>query len=136
MCPAEDPMATSRAATQPVVLIVEDEVIVRLGVAAMLRDNGFQVIEAGNGAEAQTLILAGVKPDIIFSDITMPGMDGVALARWLAESGVTAAIALTSARADSLDAAKSECPHVRAFVDKPYDDGALVAQFRALLGQA
>lgn len=133
MCPAEDPMATSRTATQPVVLVVEDEVIVRLGVAAMLRDSGFEVIEAGNGGEAQTLILAGVNPDVIFSDITMPGMDGVALAQWIEQSGVDAPIVLTSAREDSLAHAKAVCPHVRAFLGKPYDEDALVTQLRALI---
>lgn len=133
MCPAEDPMTRSQAAAQPVVLVVEDEIMVRIGVTALLRERGFNVVEAGNGGEAQTLILAGVKPDLIFSDISMPGLNGVALARWAAESGLDAAIVLTSGRPDSLDEARSACPHVRAFVTKPYEDDALVAQLRAVL---
>jgi CheY-like chemotaxis protein len=135
MCPAEDAMANSGAAAQPVVLVVEDEVILRLVLAGSLRERGFNVIEAGHGGEAQTLILAGVRPDIIISDITMPGMNGVEFAQWVALNGVDAPIVLTSGRPDSLALAQETCPNVRAFLPKPIDEDALIARLRAVLSE-
>jgi CheY-like chemotaxis protein len=135
MCPAEDPASAPQPAVEPTVLVVEDEIIVRLGIAAHLRDCGFKVVEAGNGGEAQTLILAGLKPDLVFSDISMPGMDGLAFVRWLAESGIDAPIVMTSGVQSALDAAKEACANVSGFVGKPYAHERLVDQFRALLAQ-
>lgn len=133
MCPAEDPAAMAHSAAQPTVLVVEDEIILRIAVTAHLRDCGFKVVEAGNGAEAQTLILAGLQPDLVFTDVSMPGMDGLALAQWLAEHGVEAPIVITSGAQSSLDAAKSACANVSVFVPKPYEHNKLVEHFRVLL---
>lgn len=133
MSPAEDPRSRLQASEPPVVLVVEDEVIVRLSVASHLRENGFKVVEASNGAEAQALILAGLEPQVVFSDINMPNVDGVGLAIWLAENNITAPVVLTSGVAEVLRDAQRRCPNVRGLVDKPYDEDKLVAQLRALI---
>jgi CheY-like chemotaxis protein len=79
-------MPEPQAEPGPIVLVVEDEVLIRLATADHLRSCGFKVLESASGAEAQDLILAGPRVDLVFSDITMPGpVDGVALARWLHE---------------------------------------------------
>src|SRR6266446_7858051 len=79
--------AKSRAeeeAHQPLVLVVEDEVLIRSAVAEYLRISGNLVVEAANAAEAIADFAAGVPIDIVFSDIQMPGtMDGIGLARWV-----------------------------------------------------
>lgn len=133
MCPAEDPASEHEPNASPTVLVLEDEVILRVAVAEHLRSCGFKVVEAGNGAEAQALILAGVRPDLVFSDITMPGMDGIAFVRWLAESGVDAPVVMASGLQASLDAAKTACANISLFVNKPYEHDRLADQFRALL---
>lgn len=133
MCPAEDPMASPEPAPAPVVLVVEDEMIVRLAVSSYLRDQGFTVVEAVGGAEAQALIEAGLAVDLVFTDINMPDGDGISLALWLATNGVRAPIVLTSALPASLDQARRAGVNARAFVTKPYVEEALVQQFRALL---
>jgi CheY-like chemotaxis protein len=66
------------------VLVVEDEVLVRLAIAEYLRDCGYRVIEASSADEA---ILVLQQPeltiDVVFTDIEMPGpMDGFGLAQW------------------------------------------------------
>jgi CheY-like chemotaxis protein len=118
----------------PVVLVAEDEILIRMAAVEHLRSCGFDVVEAASGAEAQALILAGLEVDLIFSDIQMPEMDGVALALWISDHGVTAPIVLTSALWDSLDAAQAACTHVSVFIAKPYAEQNLVRHFRALLG--
>ncbi len=69
-----------REAARPRVLIVEDEPIVRLGLASELRGARYEVIEASNADEALT-VLHSSPVDLMISDVVMPGsMDGVALA--------------------------------------------------------
>lgn len=134
MCPAEDPIAEARNGDKQVVLVVEDEVLIRMTVADHLRDSGFKVVEALSGAEAQALILGGLHVDLIFSDITMPGgVDGIALAQWLHETGVEAPIVLTSGVPNNLEEARAKATHVRALIAKPYDYDALVSQLQSLL---
>lgn len=74
------PQATTPAQT---VLVVEDEVLVRLVIADYLRECGYRVHEAANAAEAVTVLESGtVSVNIVFSDVQMPGdMDGASALR-------------------------------------------------------
>ena len=84
-------------AAQRVVLVVEDEVVLRMAVSAHLRDAGFVVIEAVDAEEAVELLRANHKIQLVFSDITMPGtMDGDLLAEWISERYPEIRILLTS----------------------------------------
>jgi len=65
------------------VLLVDDEDIVRLGTAEMIRDLGHQVAEASGGAEALALLADGFAPDVVVTDYKMPRMDGAELSRRL-----------------------------------------------------
>ncbi len=74
----------------PVVLVVENDVLLRLVTAGSLREAGFEVLEAANSAEAM-LVLASMPVDALFSDIDMPGkMDGLALAQWMRQRRLSA----------------------------------------------
>jgi CheY-like chemotaxis protein len=65
----------------PVVLIVEDEVLVRSGAAKMVEDAGFEVIEAANADEAIRILESRRDIRVVFTDVHMPGsMDGLKLA--------------------------------------------------------
>lgn len=62
------------------VLIVEDEVLIRMVIAEELRDAGYEVVEACDGEEALALLRCPVHIDLILSDVRMPGpVDGLAL---------------------------------------------------------
>jgi two-component system, OmpR family, response regulator len=65
------------------VLVVEDEVLIRMLVCDLLEEAGFRCTEAGNAEEALTLLDGGLcRPDILVTDYNLgPGMDGKALAR-------------------------------------------------------
>ncbi|HLL58695.1 MAG TPA: ATP-binding protein, partial [Allosphingosinicella sp.] len=64
-----------------VVLLVDDEELVRLSTADMLGDLGYQVVEAGSAEEALRMLDGGLAADILVSDHLMPGMTGSDLAR-------------------------------------------------------
>lgn len=65
----------------PTVLVVEDDPVVRDFVADALRDEGYRVLAATNGAEALRLLDGGERPALIVLDMNMPVMDGWRFAR-------------------------------------------------------
>jgi len=60
------------------ILIVEDETVLRESVAELLTDEGYHVLQAGDGKTAYDLVLSS-PVDLVLSDVRMPGMDGMAL---------------------------------------------------------
>src|SRR5690349_22079991 len=85
MSPAGNQMPDTEGAPVPTVLVVEDDVLLRLATADHLRDAGLSVAEAATGEEAQA-VLDAVAIDLVFTDINMgDGIDGIALARWVSE---------------------------------------------------
>lgn len=62
-------------------LLVEDEAPLRRLAEQVLRREGMEVRAAGDGEEALDLLAGGFAPDILVSDVAMPGMDGVSLLR-------------------------------------------------------
>ncbi len=70
-----------------VVLVVEDEPLVRMFAVDLLEDDGFTVIEATNADEALALLRTRPDVQVLFTDVNMPGsLDGLALARHVATS--------------------------------------------------
>lgn len=61
------------------VLIVEDALTMLMSVSTMLKIQGFEVETAGDGVQALNKIEAGIKPDLIITDINMPNMNGLEL---------------------------------------------------------
>ena len=109
-------MPQEQSSAAPVVLVVENDVLLRLVTASNLRDAGFEVIEAANSAEA-IRILDRIPVDVLFSDIDMPGkMDGLALAQWVHQRQVDTTIILTSGGGRPLGDAKEYA----TFLPKPY----------------
>jgi len=120
-------------APKRVILIVEDEVIIRSVVSEYLRESGFLVIEAANVAEAVAVLSTQSHIDLVFSDITMPGeMDGFALARWIHERRAGLPILLTSGAGAVLNAAGPFTSE--QFIRKPYLLEEIEDQIRGLLG--
>src|SRR5260370_22955899 len=98
-------MPQEQSSAAPVVLIVENDVLLRLVTANNLRDVGFEVIEAANCAEA-IRILDCIPVDVLFLDIDMPAkIDSLALAQWVHRSQVDTRIILTSGAAAALGGA-------------------------------
>lgn len=120
--------------TRPVVLVVEDEVLVRLVVAEYLRDCGFMVIEAGSAQEALKLFKADIDVDVVFSDIQMPGeMDGFGLAQWLRKNRPDVKVILTSGAASAAANKAADLCHEGPLLPKPYDSEEVERRIKQLL---
>jgi CheY-like chemotaxis protein len=112
-----------------VVLIVEDDVLLRLATSSSLRDAGFEILEAANAAEAVT-VLNTLLVDALISDVEIAGrMDGLALAKWVQDRGLNTKIVLTFAGEQSL----SEAHGYAYFLPKPYDDLSVQQILRKVL---
>lgn len=132
MAQAFIPAATDPG-TPPSILVVEDEVLIRLTVADHLRDCGFRVLEAANGDEARRIIEAGETIDLVFSDVQMPGtVDGFSLARWIRATRPGLPVLLTSGYVKQAEVAHDLCAEI---VSKPYDHDDLVRRLRLLVAR-
>ncbi len=123
------------AAPEPTVLVVEDEVLIRMAISDYLRECGYRVVEAGSGEEAIQVLQAGVTVDVVFSDIHMPGgVDGFGLAQWMRRERPGVKVILTSGVARSAKEAGHLCED-SPLIAKPYDHGNLELRIRQLLGR-
>jgi CheY-like chemotaxis protein len=118
----------------PVILIVEDEFLLRLDSAETIGNAGFEVVQAANADEAIAILKS--RPDIrvVFTDIQMPGsMDGLKLARFVRDRWPPIKIIATSGRVVAGD---DDLPAGSLFLPKPYRGAELVAALRGSTGTA
>jgi DNA-binding NarL/FixJ family response regulator len=115
-------------------LVVDDEPNLLRAVAAHLRGEGFDVVTARSGAEALVRVAESV-PDLIISDIRMPGMDGYQLARQIRSNSRTALtpVVFLTAKDETADRIESFRNGVDAYLTKPFEPDELVAVIRSIL---
>ena len=112
-------------------LVVEDEVALRVPLVAMCRAAGFVVSEAENAAAAMALLEAGLVPDLLFTDINLgPGPDGVTLAMLVRRRLPGVRVLFTTGFT-----AGAEVPEGAALLRKPYTREALLAAIAAVLAE-
>ena len=114
-----------------VILIVEDEMIVRLSTTDILQDAGYLVLEARDGVEAIAVIELRDDVAALFTDVTMPNMNGVALARVVRERWPHIGIVVTSGALPPN--VKLELPDGARFLAKPYKPKQLLQEIQAVL---
>ena len=109
------------------VMVVDDEIHIVHVVAIKLRNNGYDVISAGNGAEAYDLACE-VKPDIIVTDFQMPVMTGMELVEKLRSNEETAAIpvVMLTARGFAVEEEKRHQLRIAGFLSKPFSPRELL----------
>ena len=119
------------ASQRPIVLVVEDEFLVRIGTRAALEMAGFDVLEASDTDEAIALLAARNDIHIIFTDVHMPGsMDGLKLAHFVRDRWPPVKIVATSGRAKISD---GDLPEGGRFLPKPYSAAEITATLRELI---
>ncbi|MCW5713547.1 MAG: response regulator [Bauldia sp.] len=122
---------TATEAQRPSVLLVEDDVLLRLVTAEDLRGAGLNVIEASNADEAMTILDSAVPIDLVLTDIRMPGsMDGLALAAFVRQRWPELKIMVASGERP----AQAALAVADAFLPKPYDSTAILARLKTLMG--
>jgi two-component system, response regulator PdtaR len=88
--------STTGEATPHRVLVAEDEALIRLDLAEMLREEGYEVVgEAGDGQEAVELA-ESLNPDLVIMDVKMPRRDGIDAASEIASKHIAPIVVLTA----------------------------------------
>jgi len=122
------------ASTRQVVLIVEDEALVRMTAVDMIEEAGFEILEAANADEAILLLEARRDITVLFTDIEMPGFDGrPQLAQAVRGRWPPIKIMATSGRCVVRD---GDLPSGGVFLPKPYNSAQISSALRELTARA
>lgn len=107
------------------VLLVEDEPLIRLFVSDLLDEAGFKVVEASNATEALVILEAGLRVNVLLTDVDMPlGCNGFELAHRVHESWPDIEILIMSGRQWP---AQGDLPPGAAFLAKPCPNESIVS---------
>jgi CheY-like chemotaxis protein len=117
---------------KPVLLIVEDEILVRTLAVEIAEEAGFNALAAADADEAVRLLQSRPDVRVVLTDIDMPGsMDGLELAQAVRNRWPPVEIVLTSGK---MRPSADELPERSHFVPKPYDFSRLTGLLRELSG--
>lgn len=115
------------------VLVVEDEIFIRMVAIDALEDSGFTILEAGNAREALNVLEETPDVALIFTDINMPGdIDGLDLAAAVANRWPDIEIIVTSG---GVRLREADIPDAGKFLPKPYATKQLIDLVKAQLSQ-
>ncbi|MFH2202108.1 MAG: ATP-binding protein [Elusimicrobiota bacterium] len=115
-------------------LVVEDDAAVRRATIRGLRDCGYEVIEAASGEAAINVLSSQEKAiDLLMTDVVMPGISGVELAKRIREMRPEVKVIYTSGYPGNLIADRGEFVPGKNFLPKPFDSASLAALVRKTL---
>jgi CheY-like chemotaxis protein len=127
-------MSPTRPNSQTVVLIVEDESLIRMLGVDVLEDAGFTVLEAANGLQALAALNTHPEIDVMFTDINMPGrLDGLELAARVREEHPHVGVLIASGK---VRPSEDELPRGSCFLAKPWGSEEVVRTIQGLVRPA
>jgi two-component system, cell cycle sensor histidine kinase and response regulator CckA len=111
--------------------LVEDERPVRSTVRRLLERQGYEVLEAGNGQDALTLISArGAEIDLVLSDMVMPGMGGLELADRVRALSPKLPVLLMTGYTEEAITRAGERPRDEQIIEKPFTLNTMLEKVR------
>jgi DNA-binding NtrC family response regulator len=114
---------------KPVVLVVENEAVIRMETALTIKDAGCAVLAAGNVDEAMAVLKARDDIRAVFTEIRLPGhLNGLDLGRAIADRWPLVRLIMTSG-----DRRRDNIPADWCYIQKPYDGSQIVTALRALV---
>jgi AmiR/NasT family two-component response regulator len=127
-------MTDGDAQTPPRVLIAEDEALIRLDLAEMLREEGYDIVgEAGDGQEAVELA-EKLNPDLVIMDVKMPRRDGIDAASEIASKRIAPIVVLTAfSQRDLVEKARDA--GAMAYLVKPFTISDLIPAIEVALSR-
>src|SRR3954469_9490019 len=126
-------MATEPQAIKPTVLIVEDEMLLRMRAVDIVEDAGFTPLEAVNADDALALLESRSDIELLFTDIQMPGtMNGLKLAHAVHERWPLIKIILVSGQVTPNE---EDRPANSQFLGKPMEVQQMIAELQGMIGQ-
>ena len=123
--PDQGPNEVAPAPSSRSVVIAEDEALIRMDLAEMLTEEGYDVVgQAGDGARAIELA-ESLRPDLVILDVKMPVLDGIAAAERIAGQRIAPVVILTAfSQRDLVERARDA--GAMAYLVKPFSKGDLV----------
>jgi CheY-like chemotaxis protein len=116
--------------TRPLVLVVEDEPLLRLHAVTLLEDAGYATLQAASADEAIAHLESEANIRAVFTDIDLPGgMDGLRLAAAIRERWPPVELIVTSGH---IQVEQDQLPARGHFLPKPYDSGQLTRALESL----
>ena len=120
------------APDRPVILIAEDEVLVRMLIADLVQDEGFKVIEVADATEALRVLEARPDIHVVVTDVEMPpGLNGVELATTVRERWPFVQVIVTSGRV-----IPDQLPEGVVFIGKPWTAESLARHIQEAVERA
>jgi len=117
---------------RPVVLVVEDESLLRASAMDMVKEAGFDVIEASDADEAIRILESRNDIRAVFTDVQMPGsMDGLRLARVIRSRWPPVALIVTSGKTNVME--DDDLPTGGRFLPKPYHQAQIGSVLKQLI---
>lgn len=114
------------------ILVVDDDEAMRIALRGALGQRGSTVLEAANATEARSLLAGGPLPDVIVSDVRMPGENGFELVRDLRARGCNVPVLFLTGFGDAPTHADAREIARADILDKPFDLDELRAAVIAL----
>jgi two-component sensor histidine kinase/ActR/RegA family two-component response regulator len=125
-------MSSNSIGSSPNVLVVEDELVLRMRAVDIVEDAGFNAVEANNADQALAILESRSDISLLFSDIQMPGsMDGLKLAHAVHERWPSIKIILVSGQVKLSD---TERPPDSRFFGKPLEVKQMIAELQEMVG--
>jgi two-component system, response regulator PdtaR len=122
---------TEAVEQRSVVLVVEDDFLLRMDAVDIVRSAGFEAIEASDADEAIEILEARPGIHVVFTDIQMPGsLDGLKLAMFIKDRWPPIKIVTTSGR---IKISGAELPQGVQFIPKPYRPEEIIRTLRTLI---
>jgi CheY-like chemotaxis protein len=116
------------------VLVVEDEPLIRLGLASVIEEAGYDVAEAANANEAIRVLENDQTVSLVLTDVDMPGgMDGIRLAHFVRDRWPPVQLIVISGK---VGVKPGELPPGARFVSKPYQEPQLLGLVQSMIGGA
>ena len=121
--------------TEPIILVVEDELSMRKFVADALANRGHAVTAVATGEEAVDILGRMPQPDLVILDLGLPGIDGLAVLDQLRRVSITPVLVL-SARGSQSDKVRALDAGADDYLAKPFGLPELLARVKAQLRRA
>lgn len=115
-----------------IILVVEDEPAILLGLEEFLKEENFEVIKSDDGKQGYELALKEI-PDLILLDVNLPSIDGIQVCRMLREKGFQNPIIILTSRGEKIDKVVGLEVGADDYVTKPFDTRELLARIRTNL---
>jgi two-component system response regulator RegX3 len=118
---------------KPVVVVVEDEAPIRMGLCDVLAFHGHEPREAADGPAGLALALERPQPALVLLDVMMPGMDGFTVCERLRAARPSLPILMLTAKGAEADVLRGFAAGADDYVTKPFSVAQLMARVTALL---